>query len=132
MGHLTTLSAFGFINLFGAYYVSVSWVSFTIMPPTKFALYRMKASLSKSNQNIGGSSVPAVTPVNPALTSSLITIVVAQVSQKDVFHCVPLSLVNAYYLPFLTVILTFSSLKYISVPNADPFEVDNIDNGIRH
>ena len=102
------------------------------MSPTKFALDRMNASLSKSNQNIGGSSVPAVTPVNPALTSSLIKIVVTQVSQKNVFHCVPLSLVNAYYLTFLAVILTFSSLKYISVPNADPFEVGNINNGIRH
>ena len=75
------------------------------MSPTKFALDRMNASLSKSNQNIGGSSVPAVTPVDPAFTSSLIKIVVTQVSQKNVFHC---------------------------VPNADPFEVGNINNGIRH
>ena len=90
------------------------------MSPTKVALERINASLFNSNQNVGGLSVPAVTPVNRCLTSNLIKTVVAQVSQKNVFHCVPLSLVKVYSLTLSAVILKFSSLKYASVPNADP------------
>ena len=64
--------------------------------------------------------MPAITPVNPALTSSLIETVVAYVLQKALSHGVPLLLVKLDSLPFPVVILTFSSLKYASVPNADP------------
>ena len=64
--------------------------------------------------------MPAINPVNPALTSSLIETVVAYVSQKTLSHGAPLSLVKLVSLPFPAVILTFSSSKYASVPNADP------------
>ena len=119
MDHLNTFSAFVFFNFWVVICncfmgIFCNYVSHEICFGTG------NASLSNSNQNLGGSSVPAVTPVNPALTSSLIKTVVAQVSQKTVSHCIPLSLVKLYSLPFPAVILTFSSLKYASVPNADP------------
>ena len=88
--------------------------------PTKCALEGVNSSLSYSNQNMGRSSVPAITPVNPALTSNLIETVVAHVSQMTVSHGVPLSLVKLDFLPFPAVIFLLPSLKYASVPNADP------------